>query len=180
MDDIPWEVVAPSCPSIDGVTGVFNPIDPTAPGIGPCGYCMTYCVYDGSGIVIPGVIRADFGATCEDSPCATGDLVLVLECNDEVDEGCCQKLRLWVGMTISGGTLVGDNGTVPPNECGGTATSWVKLAPTTCTCEGGLSAEFALSGLQIDCTDTYSTGPCIGEPTCCRINCDLSDAKVVI
>ena len=179
MDNIPWEVVAPSCPSIDGVTGEFNPIDPTNPGIGTCGYCMTYCVYESTLIVIPGVLRAPF-TTCDDSPCSSGELKLVLECNDEVDEGCCEKLRLWVGLNISGGTLVGDNGTVP-YDCGvGTATSWVKLAPTTCTCEGGLSAEFSLAGLEIDCDDVYASGPCIGEPTCCRINCDLSDAKIVI
>lgn len=182
MSNIPWEVVAPSCPSVHGVSGVFTPIDPTNPGIGSCGYCMTYCVYEDTLIVVPGTLKVPFdGITgCLDSPCSHGSLKLVLECNDAIEAGCCERLRLWVGMTLSGGTLVGDTGDVPPGECGGSATSWVKLSPSACTCDGGLSAEFALSGLSINCDEVFVGGPCDGQPKCCRLSCDLSDAKVVI
>ena len=78
---IPWEVVAPSCPAINGVSGVFTPVDPTNPGIGPCGYCGTYCVIENTLIVIPGTIKVPF-TPCFTSPCSLGEIKLVLECND--------------------------------------------------------------------------------------------------
>ena len=182
MSVIPWEVVSPSCPSVNGLTGNFTPIDPTNPGIGSCGYCMTYCVYEATLFVLPGMLKVPFPPPvgCLNSPCSHGDIKLVLECNGSLDTGCCDRLRLWVGMTISGGTLAGDTGEVPPGECGGSATSWVKLAPATCTCSGGLSAEFSLAGLQINCDEYFVGGDCDGQPKCCQINCNLSDMKVVI
>jgi hypothetical protein len=182
MANIPWEVVSASCPSVDGITGEFVPIDPTAPGIGPCGYCMTYCVPEATFITIPAALRVPFPppVNCLLSPCSHGDLKLVLECNDDASLDCCNRIRLWVGMTVSGGILVGDTGEIPPGECGGSATSWVKLAPSSCTCEGGLSAEFSLSGLQIECDEVWVGGECDGQPKCCSITCDLSDMKIVI
>jgi len=176
---IPWEVVAPSCPAINGVSGVFTPVDPTNPGIGPCGYCGTYCVIENTLIVIPGTIKVPF-TPCFTSPCSLGEIKLVLECNDTSQlTGCCDRIRLWVGMSISGGKLVGDTGEKPPT-CFGTVSSWVKLSPSTCTCSGGLSAEFRLSGLSITCDSVFVGGPCDGQPNCCQISCGLSDAVIVI
>jgi hypothetical protein len=176
---IPWEVVAPSCPTINGVSGVFTPVDPTNPGIGPCGYCGTYCVIENTLIVIPGIFKVPFDP-CFTSPCSLGEIKLVLECNDTSQlTGCCDRLRLWVGVSISGGTLVGDTGEKPPT-CFGTVNSWVKLSPSTCTCSGGLSAEFRLSGLSILCDGVFVGGPCDGQPNCCQISCGLSDAVIVI
>jgi hypothetical protein len=181
MDTIPWEIAAPNCPAIHGRTGEFLPVDPTAPGIGPCGYCMTYCDIGNNFINMPGIAKIDMGFMCMTTPCGFGYIKLILECNNDSSSDCCGRLRLWVGMSISGSTLVGETEEIPPVLCGSNdGFHWIKLAPTTCTCEGGLSAEFDLSVLAIECTEYWGPGACEGLPKCCQINCDLTDAKIVI
>jgi len=182
MTSIPWEVVAPACPDIDGRTGEFTPVDPTHPSLGPCGYCMTYCDLGSDFVDIPGMFLLPLGSTCLESPCGFGHLKFILECNNDSATDCCGRLRLWCGIQLdTGGTLTGAEPDAPPSLCGSNdGLSWVKLSPTVCSCDGGLSAEFDLSVLSISCDEVFGPGPCEGEPTCCQISCDLTGAKVVI
>jgi len=181
MVPIPWFVSAPYCSSIDGRSGEFIPVDPTAPGIGPCGYCMTYCDIGGDFVDIPGIAKIDMGFMCMTTPCGFGHLKLILECNNDSADSCCARLRLWVGMSISSSTLVGGTAETPPALCGvNDGYSWYKLSPVSCTCEGGMSAEFDLSVISIECNEFWGPGACVGQPRCCQIGCTLTDAIIVI
>lgn len=183
MIAIPWEVVAPGCPTIDGITGEFTPIDPTAPGVGPCGYCMTYCDYGDTFVSIPGIAVIPLGGIvgCLETPCGFGNLKFILECNNDSASDCCGRLRLWVGMSLdTGATLNGASTETPPSLCGSNSgLQWIKLAPTVCSCEGGMSAEFDIP-LSISCDEVWGPGDCEGQPKCCQINCDLTGFKLVI
>jgi len=181
MVPIPYEIVAPSCAAINGKTGEFTPVDPTAPGIGPCGYCMTYCDLANSFVDMPGLLKYEIGSGCLTSPCGFGYIKLILVCDNDDASDCCGRLRLWVGLSISGSSLVGETAETPPTLCGSNdGFHWLKLSPTTCSCEGGLSAEFDLSGLSIVCDEVWGAGPCAGESRCCEIGCSLVGATVVI
>jgi len=182
MASIPWELVAPSCPSIDGINGEFTPIDATNPGIGPCGFCMTYCDFASPGTIsLPGTFVLDMGFFCLTSPCGFGALKLILECNNDTASDCCGRLILWVGITLStGSSIVGFSTESPPAACGSNdGYQWKKIPAAVCSCEGGLSAEFPLE-LSIECDEYWTSGPCAGQPKCCQINCVLTGAKIVI
>ncbi len=189
-DDIPFEINAPNCPAIHGLTGIFTPIDTTVP-TGACGPCPTYCAI--ASIMLPGKLASGIGSPsnpdeCLYSTCATTDLCFILTCsrNESTPVGlneCCGRLRLWIGSATP---FVDEESTDPPQQggCDGFAdcTSWVKKAPNSCSCEGTLSAEFDISNLQFYCdpADIWTTGPCAGEPKCCQVGCDLTDATIVI
>lgn len=191
--EIPFEISAPNCPSLNGASGVFVPLTPT-PGafpVGPCGPCPIYCTI--ASISIPGQQPTGFEnpslpGTCLFTPCSTGDLCLILACPQGASgpvglNECCGRLELWIGSSIE---LEGETAPTGPGQgsCSGfgDCTSWRKFTPSTCSCEGGLSAEFDISGLQFYCDpdNVWGPGPCAGEPTCCQVSCDLTDATLVI
>lgn len=184
--DVPWEVSAPNCPEIDGVTGILTSVDPTSPVRGPCGPCNTWCNIGPDYIELTGISRVPIDGVCTTTPCSLGQMCMVMECNEqevtipEMDP-CCSRVRMWLGLTLGANSILnGDDGSRPSASCGQTCTTWVKIAPSSCSCEGGtLSAIFNISGLTINCA-TFTDGPCAGEPVCCQINCDLSGATIAI
>lgn len=183
LADIPWEISAPGCPEIDGATGTFTPVDATV-DTGPCGHCATYLNVSSpvsitgqqaSGVVDP------FGE-CTYTPCTIGELCFALECLRSQDgaaglSDCCSRLFLWVGTDR---TLEGDDGSRPRGGVASLCLSWRRVSASTCTCEGGLSAEFPIE-LVLYCTEFWEApNICAPEPKCCQIECDLSGAKLVI
>ena len=186
LEDIPWEISAPSCPEIDGLTGVFNPIDAVPTGTGPCGACGTYQNVSDP-VVIPGEAASglenpvDF--SCLFTPCGTSSLCFVLACETGTSgasgiEECCGRLVLWIG---SDNPLAGDDGSRPQTIGGQTCDNWIKVLPNSCACDP-LSAEFSLSGVAYVCDelDVWVGGPCDGELKCCQVSCPLGDATLVI
>jgi len=181
---IPFEIMAPGCPEIDGATGSFPPVDPTAPIKGRCGACATFCSTVQA--VLAGTFRVELGGMCMTSPCGF-KFCLALECTasqepatDPLLEPCCSRFRLWIGTDV---TQVEDNGQRPASllDCQLACVSWKAVAPTSCVClpdGGGFSGRFPLA-INYYCP-SFPSGPCEGEPNCCLLNCDLSDAELVV
>lgn len=182
VPEVPFEIVAPNCPEADGFVGYFPPVDPTSPLRGPCGPCNSFCsTLQG---VLSGTFKYPIGGLCMTSPCGF-EMCLALECvQGELPEpsleNCCSRFRLWIGTDV---TQVEDNGSVPHSllNCQFTCLSWKAVAPIACTClpdGGGFTARFSLA-INYYCP-TYSGGDCDGELNCCVLNCDLSNAELVI
>lgn len=179
---IPFEIIAPNCPEINGYDGLFPAVDPQSPLRGPCGPCNTFCsTLQG---VLSGTLRYEIGGICMTTPCGF-DMCLALECTEaqtpaEGLEPCCSRFRLWIGTEV---TQVEDDGRRPSSllDCQFSCYSWKAVAPTSCTClpnNGGFSGRFSLA-INYVCP-TYPSGPCAGQLDCCVLNCDLSNAELVI
>lgn len=178
VKDIPFEFVAPNCSQLNGTTGFFDPINPTSSPMGVCGPCGG--LIGRNQVVISGVRWTPI-ITCSPTPCSF-NICLILECNpDELPieglDSCCSRTRLWIGTSDQ---QVEDNGDRPPNFTAFSCTSWKMVNPIQCTCDPylGISARFPFT-INLDCP-TFATGPCAGQPNCCRVACDLTDAELVI
>ena len=166
---VPFEITAPGC-DLNGQTGTFT--NSALGAHGSCGTCA------GGGAPLPfntiGTLRVEAPGHgyCLTTPCGIS-LTLYLECLDTSSvaygqNACCGKLRLWVGSTVR---LAGWDGTAPAT--GSSALYWNHYAPTSCSCLGGgagFSAIFAVS-LVGDCATSFTSGPCVGLPTCCTPVC---------
>jgi hypothetical protein len=112
---------------------------------------------------------------CPTTPCFN-TFTLILECTDRFsepgDDSGCDRLWLWIGSVNK---LVGDDGTRPPQNGLGGATSWIRRRATSCACDpvGGVSAVFSFSA-TIDCSDNPDgLDACYGiKVNCCEYSCD--------
>lgn len=182
--DIPFEITAPSCPAIDGQTGVFEPlaIQGTEQPCGVCGQWGYNAVFDVPGCAWQGAE----GVPCAcDVPC---DIQICLElfCSSEFGEAdpssgadnCCKRMRLKIGSSMK---FPGSN-PLGLNEMFSTlCTEGDYIAPTACDCDGGLTASFSLASLQTECDELYVGGYCDGFPVCCELSgCDFTGATLDI
>ena len=179
LKDIPYEIVAPSCSQINGVDGEFTPIDPTSVTQRGCGVCGSFNPIAVG--VLPGIRYIDIAGTCFPTPCSI-NFCLMLTCEPGEDaasgalDECCSRLRLWIGTNV---LQAEDDGSRPDaNLTAVSCTSWKKVSPSQCVCEP-LSARFPIS-LSFNCGEISGGGACDGQPDCCVLTCDLSNAEVVI
>ena len=176
VQDVPFEFSAPNCAELDGDTGIFEPVNPTGSVIGVCGPCGSFL---GQNVVVLSGTRRSPLITCGFTPCSV-NVCLILECNQTEPPLpglalCCSRLRLWIGTSE---TQTEDNGSRPPGAASFSCTSWKRVNPSQCSCAGGLSARFPFA-LNFTCPK-YASGPCAGEDDCCKVNCNLTDAEIVI
>jgi len=161
---IPFEISAPGC-SLNGVADEFTPVVADTQGTcGSCGAAPAVFVGTNNGVLkveVPGF------PYCNDTPCGM-PVWLALVCDDTESAGaldaCCGKFRLWVGTSER---MAGWDGTGPSG--GSSDLYWVKFAPSSCSCDP-LAAVFDVT-LVLDCQTFFTSGPCIGQPTCCNPIC---------
>jgi len=177
--NIPFEVSAPGCPTIDGRTGTFRPIDPTSVVKGGCGACGSYSPI--AFATLAGSRRVSVGDACLFTPCNINVcFMLTCEISEEAGPGeldeCCSRIRLWIG---SSELQQEDDGSRPSVDLTAVScSSWKKVSSTHCVCDPDFSARFPLA-LNFVC-GIIQTGPCAGESDCCTVTCDLTGAEVLI
>lgn len=168
--DMPYSISAAVGCNLNGATGVFRDPGPAyRKGIcGPCGQ------FPGSEQQADGQRRYELIPTCELTPCGF-PICLWLQCDNDAEtpygiDSCAGKMRLWIG-TYS--PLVGDVGDRPPYSENQGCTSWIKVSPSSGAClpgTAGFAGVFNVN-LVVDCKTFFTTGPCIGLPTCCEPFC---------
>lgn len=181
---MPFSVDAPNCYEADGYQGVFQPIGIGFNAAGRCGGCNYYESDDQIAIQAQG--KVSNGVNCLPSPVEL-KLCFGLECRNSDEGKCCENLMLVVGSIypFSGATY-------EPDSPFGSLCPWVRrIAPTTCMCndedgfpdhdKNGFSAVYSLDGITFTCDETYSTGPCAGQPVCpSPLNCSFAGATLSI
>lgn len=193
-----WVIDAPACPELDGKSGVFYPLDPTATvGEGACGPCACYAnLTDGGDVLrVTGSTYTPLGM-CQQTPCSVG-LCFFLACDsNEPDPAepltdCCKRFRVIVGIDVTNNSITGGSTTGGSdgceslkNESACSANLFGEIEPVTCECasdEGGATAVFDLSGINLECTGVIVGGVCDGQPNCCSLfACDLTGATLTL
>lgn len=170
-----YVIDAPNCAAIDGLTGnVSGPDTGTPTG---CGSCVSL-INSSTSHEVPTYVWDDSipDNGCVPQPGAMFQFRFILKCdenesdsetNPETTESCCRNVRLIVmdgaGLTIQR-----------------------IVAPLSCSCDPstGMMAIFALTDLLPECTTVFTSGVCIGKPTCTQIgdgpggSCSLTGATI--
>lgn len=190
--NIPFQIVAPGCPVMDGFTGeLFCGGAVPVTDKGTCGPCLS-CTGAGDdlpagGWLIMATQKLELGSMCVDDSCSFY-ICVVLQCrqetlNNESVESCCQKFRLLLGISGSDITHI-DNEDPTISVAGSPCTKWKEVEPTTCEC-GATEADFPAIVFPLDLSvlcDEEHTGACTGFTKCCDdpIDCNLAGATLVI
>ena len=194
-----WVIDAPLCGEIDGKTGVFYPIDPTAINqVGSCGPCACYAnIVDGGDVLRVTGSRWVPLSMCQQTPCSVG-LCFFLSCDsaepapDNPMTDCCKRFRVIVGTDVSdgqvtGGSVIGGNTDgceFLKNESVCATNLFGEIPPITCECapdDGGVTAVFDLSSIGLGCSGVIVGGLCDGYPNCCSLfGCDLTGATLTV
>lgn len=195
LENINWEITATGCPNIDGLSGIFTPVDPNAihPN-GACGKCACYINVTGP-VLIYGEFYQEQESPipgCYESPCAI-ELCFMLSCdqNEPIAEGsndaCCSRLRLLISNNTAqlSGAPNANTGTCENSIEDPTCNpNFVELGPSSCEClddNAGVVATFDLSVLALTCAGTVVGGYCDGKPDCCSLfNCNLEGGVLVV
>lgn len=157
---IRWEIDAPNCPAIDGLSGQFSPetTGPHDPMV-ECGFCLCYNNDSPIAYILGQAFFENGSGGCSNTPCGI-NLCLGLQCarvpppTEETPDRCCQQFRLIVvlnGATPSGGDPVDIRGACFDQEgedlngnpnfpgCNGGSQNAVsnatQLTPSSCQCE---------------------------------------------
>ena len=182
LSPIPFAIDAPGCDDLDGYTDnlVEEAVDPTQHA---CGICGSYVL--STAFSVPGQFwNPDGMGGCDLIPACAITFCVRLICDGdahgELDTPgggeCCKKLRLLVAVPYEfEGGIEGDGGL----GCLGGVNLWHDyVAPSSCSCEGGLSAIFPLGRFVPKATDdTCPPGPLV-QP--CVPDCDMSTISLVI
>jgi len=169
--NIPFEISAPNCPKLDGFSGLFVPAaPPPAQDLSPCGVCGAYQADS----ISPTVDGAFYNPP---APCfllsppgfvtPIGPWLFSLHCDSRTPPrgsdlpNCCKRLLLGIARTEGG--IIGD---------------LRFIAPSACSCEGGLSAIYPLD----DLIEQTWLDPGIFCPIDGAFpwNCDLAGATLVV
>jgi hypothetical protein len=169
--EIPFTISAPSCPELDGYSGIFDPVaPPTSQELLLCGVCGIYAAR----AVTPDVDGAFYNppAPCVlISPgCTFGPWRFGLHCETPLGlsdnaalESCCRRLRLsWAREAGGGGTPEVDT---------------FYTDPISCECNP-LMAIFSIADLIPQ--SWTSPGIFCSIDGCFPIACDLSGATLII
>lgn len=208
--NIRWEIDAPNCPELDGLTGQFSP-ETTGPHdpLTTCGFCLCYNNTDAVR-TIDGTANYIDGEECRQTSCAM-ILCFGLQCARTAPvtnlEECCNQFRLvvmFIGAYPTGGELVdtrsecfeGEGINQNPNFPGCNFSEEFpedvarQLAPSFCQCEDNevdppvpFELVFDLGELAFGCPlgDWPDGSPCEGISRCCIPNaCSLVDATVTV
>lgn len=175
---IPFEIVAPTCVEVDGASDDFTD-DALEPDPKTCGSCGTFSTP--LQLAIPTVFwNPDGMGGCDAVEGQGFTMKFQLMCNephggpDDTDEpACCRRLRLMVGTTFE---TIGTDPTITIPDLGEFITP---IAPTSCSCEGGLSAVFSLALTAIKPTEN-PTPECPYTPGFEVPKCDASLISLVI
>jgi hypothetical protein len=196
LQPINWSISAPNCAEIDGSSGQLDPAEIAYPNPSRCGACQCYQAAS-IPLVLSGAFWFPFGDMCVEQSCGA-DLCFAVSCDigEAQVEGpelipCCSRLRLLMwGRNMKISRVDGQSGIPLDNSCvvgvGGScqysALTGASLEPESCTCEPELSAVWDLSKFQSTCLngDVWVGGPCDGRDRCCRMQCDLTGAELVI
>lgn len=184
ISPIPFSIDAPNCYEANGYEGVFQPIGIGFNPASRCGTCNYYESDDQIAIQASGLINS--GLFCLPSPVVLR-LCFGLECRNADEGDCCSKLYLVVGSIypFTGATY-------EPDSPFGTLCPWlIRIPPTTCMCndeegfpdhdKNGFSAQYSLDGITFNCSETYDSGVCAGQPSCpSPLNCSFEGATLSI
>lgn len=169
--DIPFEISAPGC-SIDGLTGVFNPLALDGAN-GPCGLCgiWGYSAY----LDIPGEFYNPSGVEgepCDLVPGCIQTFCMILACQstpgaiDNPSQNlCCRRLRLqvWATFEFPGASIL-----LPTqSDCPGDF--YREFNPRSCSCQGGVSALF-----EFNLYTLTKNSPLCGNVPECVLECDAN------
>lgn len=178
LDAIPFEVDAPTCASIDGVTGEFTD-EAIEPEQHACGPCASYAWIDGPLTVASVSYNPDGMGGCDEIPGLGLDINLKLKCSGPLGvsdntslPGCCRGLRLYCGTSYE--TVCADPDIVDPSH----GNYITVISPTSCTCDP-LSVIFSLACL-VPKPQTNPSPECPFAPGFEVPDCDLADVDIVI
>jgi hypothetical protein len=197
--DIPWLITAPACPAIDGMSGVFTPLNPADKfdwPQGSCGPCT--CYFAITELVLPGkfYLAAGGGPFPDPPPFCMEDTcnirMLLYLTHDLTVQDCCnitvvvQFFGVENGLELNSGELLKENTldcipqSTPPDHA-----RWRQYLLDACEClpdEGGFAGEFDLSRIGWFCVNgVFPSGACAGLPQCCVLDgCSLAGAVLSI
>lgn len=206
--DVPWEITAPSCPAIDGMTGNFSPFGGySSYDRSECGPCVCYEAI--TELSLPGKIYLELGGgggvgeegggggggdpppTCVESPC-TIDLKLYLAIDASIP-GCCRVVVVVELLSVVDGLALtsGDVQTPETLNCIPQATPvdndrFRQFEFDSCTClpdRAGFTALFDLSRITWECTlgNHPPSSLCYPNSLCCVLDgCSLAGATLTI
>lgn len=195
--DIPWEISAPSCADIDGLTGNFSPFGGySSYSRNECGPCVCYeSIIE---LSLPGKIYLEVGggegeppAMCVEGAC-TIDLKLYLAIDSSID-GCCKVVVVVELLSVVDGLALnsGQYQNVDALSCIPQVTPvdndrFRQFEFDSCTClpdRAGFSAVFSLDRITWECTlgDHPISSVCYPNSLCCVLDgCSLAGATLTI
>lgn len=174
--NVSYVIDAPNCAAMDGVTGnISGPDVGTVTGCGSCVSLPNNSQTHG----IPTFVWDDSIPEngCVPQPGAEFQFRFIMKCDEnqpsnETDpnttEACCRNVRLVVTNELNEVLRL-----IPPLSC-------------SCDPLTGIMAIFDISVLFPDCTTTYPSGVCAGQPTCTQLGdgpggvCSMSGATLTI